>query len=142
MPCWTFLTRAARSPVPALATTLLAVAAITAMASEGRVNLAPDVLARSRGTNPNDALIMEPCNLIAGLSSCSSVGATCQTCQTNLFSFAGSVGGSQSPGYLTSPTAQSCGSKMVGTCQADSTCGGLVPGVGNCPNPPNTPVAQ
>jgi hypothetical protein len=106
---WVFLLPAA----------LLLASSIVAFSAEGRVRLGADVLARSRGGNPNLVLTQTQCNLLNGNFACAAQGDSCVSCEVNTFTntMPGSNGG-----YTQGTGTQACGFNWDGLCTVNLTC--------------------
>lgn len=128
--------RASWWPMPVVA--MLVVISAILVPAEGRVRLGADVLARSRGGNPNTVLRQASCNALSGLAPCPAPFSACETCSTDNYttSAAGKNGG-----YKKTAALGSCGSKMDGICNPFYMC---LPGttvLGTC-TPPNLMAVQ
>ena len=117
---------------------LLLFASIAAIHVEDRVGLGPDVLTRSRGSNPGNILARGSCNTLSGHAPCFFNGAACFTCSTASYTDVAGGAGGYFPGV---PAGGTCGGRFQGTCNAALTC---VAGVaqGACNAPPSPPTIQ
>jgi hypothetical protein len=106
---WVFLLPAA----------LLPASSIVALSAEGRVRLGADVLARSRGGNPNLVLIRGSCDVLNGNFACASQGTACVSCDVKTFT---NTTPGPTGGFTQGTAFQSCGNNWLGTCDPNLNC--------------------
>ena len=110
---------------------LVAFSALIPLRAADRVRLGRDVLALSRGGNPDNVLTQSSCDALHHNASCAvlGVGAICDTCTSSTYT---NVIPGDSGGYTQKGLATTCGNNESGICPAG---GGDCPGgtyVGGC----------
>jgi hypothetical protein len=131
--------------LPVLTFVVLIVTTILAAASGGRVRIDSELLARSRGNNPNSVPGWNSCAQLSGINPvlCWYVGQNCLQCQVNNFQM--TIPGSNG-GWTSSSFTQTCGLIFNGQCDYNVstgqwTCTGDFSN-SSCQQPPNLPAQQ
>jgi hypothetical protein len=119
--------------MPVLALTLLVVSSIRTTAIADRMSLGTDILAKSRGSNPNAQKIAPSCNILNLNAACTVVNNPCATCSVLTYDDTRMGGGN-----VKKMGNGDCGDNILGTCQANLTCVQNPPPnfLGVCQTPP------